>query len=65
MEKQKTCANCNRDLDIGVDIIKVDEGVMGTKGFVPLENNLLFCCERCLRDYFDLGDLPSVPKRIP
>ena len=65
MENKKTCANCVRQLDIGVDAIRVDEGVMGMKGFVPLENTLLFCSERCLRDYFDMGDLPSVPRRMP
>ena len=66
METKKTCANCIRDLDVGTDVLRVDEGVIGTKcGFVPLENGLLFCCDRCLRDYFDMGDLPSVPPRIP
>ena len=65
MENNKTCANCIRELDIGVDVLRVDEGVIGMKGFVPLENTLLFCCERCLRDYFDIGDLPSMPGRFP
>ena len=65
MEINKTCANCIRELDIGVDVLRVDEGVIGMKGFVPLENTLLFCCERCLRDYFDIGDLPGVPRRFP
>jgi hypothetical protein len=65
MENKKTCASCRRELDIGVDVIKVDEGVIGVKGFVPLEKMLFFCCERCLRDYFDLSGLPSLPPRIP
>jgi hypothetical protein len=65
MENNKTCANCIRELDIGVDTIRVDEGVIGMKGFIPLENTLLFCCERCLRDYFDIGNLPSMPERFP
>lgn len=63
--KNEKCANCNRELNLGVDAIRVDEGVIGMKGFIPLENTMLFCCERCLRDYFDLGDLPSVPNRMP
>jgi hypothetical protein len=65
MEIEKTCANCIRQLDIGVDTLRVDEGVIGTKGFIPLENTLFFCCDRCLRDYFDIGDLPSMPGRFP
>jgi hypothetical protein len=65
MENNKTCANCVRELDMGTDVLKVDEGVIGPKGFIPLENALFFCCERCLRDYFDIGDLPSIPGRFP
>ena len=65
MVNDKNCANCRRDLGVGVDTIRVDEGVIGTKDFVPLDNTMFFCCERCLRDYFDMGDLPSMPPRIP
>jgi hypothetical protein len=65
MENKRTCANCDRELDIGVDAIRVDEGVMGMKGFVPLEKTLLFCCEKCLIEYYDLGNLSSMPRRIP
>jgi len=66
MEIKKTCSNCIRELEIGMDLLRVDQGVLGTKGtFVPLENTLLFCGERCLRDYFDIGDLPSMPGRVP
>ena len=64
MEDKKTCANCQHDLDVGVDAIKVDKGVIGMRGFEPLET-LLFCSENCLRDYYDLGDLPKAPRRIP
>ena len=64
-QENKTCANCRRELHLGVDAIKLTVGVMGLKGLVPLEEALLFCCEKCLREYHDLGDLPSVPKRIP
>lgn len=65
MKTKNRCANCKCDLDIGHDVIKVDEGVMGVKGFVPLEKTLLFCCERCLKDYYDLDDLLGMPSRIP
>ena len=65
MEDEKTCANCICRLDVGADAIKVDEGVIGVKDFVPLQKTLLFCSERCVREYFDMGDLPSMPPRIP
>jgi hypothetical protein len=65
MEDEKTCANCKQELDIGVDAIRIDEGVIGMKDFVPLDKTLFFCSEDCISSYFDLGILPSVPKRIP
>ena len=65
MEKKKTCANCRRELDVGVDATRVDEGVIGLKDFVPLGDPLFFCCEKCVHIYFDLGSLPSLQKRIP
>ena len=64
-EKKKICTNCLKDLDIGLDAIRVEEGVIGTRDFVPLEKTMFFCSEKCLRDYFDLGDLPSLPPRVP
>jgi len=65
MEKKKKCANCRRDLDLGVDVLSVGEGVIGMKGFVPLESPMFFCCEKCLKEYIDLDDLPSMPGRLP
>ena len=65
MENKQNCANCQRELDVGVDAGMWVDGVMGTKDFIPLENMLLFCCDQCHRDYFDIGSLPSVSPRIP
>jgi len=66
MDKEKqTCANCRGELNLGAEAIRVDEGVIGMRGFVPLEKTLLFCNDKCLTDYYDLGDLPTVPRRIP
>ncbi len=56
---------CHRELDLGVDVKRVEEGVIGIRGFVPLGEAQFFCSEECLRDDFDLSDLPSVPPRIP
>lgn len=65
MEKEKQCSNCRRKLDIGVDAIRVNHGVIGIRDFVPLDEMMFFCGEDCLRDYYDLGDLPKMPRRIP
>lgn len=65
MENKKKCANCTQELNIGTDAIKVEEGVMGVKDFVPLEKVIFFCCEKCLVDYFDMSNLPSLPRRVP
>lgn len=65
METTHTCSHCRRDLDVGLDAIEVNAGVVGMKGFVPLGEKLLFCCEECIRDYYDLGDLAKVGPRIP
>ena len=48
METKKSCVNCGHELDVGVDVIKVDEGVIGMRDFVPLGKALFFCCEKCI-----------------
>jgi hypothetical protein len=64
--KKKICNNCRRELDVGIEVLRVEQGVIGTKrNFVNLDDEKLFCCEKCLRDYYDLDDLPSLPGRIP
>lgn len=64
--KKTTCKNCRRDLDVGVEVLRVEQGVIGTRmNFVNLDDEKLFCCERCLRDYYDPDDLPTLPPKIP
>lgn len=66
MTSKKKCSNCQRELDIGTDTLRVEEGVIGTReSFVPLDKILYFCSDKCLKDYFDMSDLPSLPPRIP
>jgi len=60
------CAACRTNLEEGMDVIQVEEGIIGLRGFVSLEKPLLFCSVDCLRDYFT----PSkggykLPRRIP
>jgi hypothetical protein len=65
--KKMSCENCRRVLDVGSDnVLRVEQGVIGTKkNFVNLDKAKLFCCEKCLQEYYDLDDLPSLPPRIP
>lgn len=65
MENKKICANCRQELDIGFDAIRVDAGVIGMKDFIPLDKILFFCSEDCIKNYYDLGDLPEVGRRVP
>ena len=57
------CASCQRNLTEGMDVLGVQEGVVGPRGFVPLEEILLLCSEECLRTYFadPSGDVERVP----
>ena len=64
-DNKNTCANCRRELDVGVDAIESQAGVIGLKGFVPLGEILFFCCDRCISEHFDLSDLPKKQPRIP
>ena len=62
------CAHCREEIDYGKDVLSVEEGVAGPRGFVPLEEKLFFCSEECLRDYYDkvdLSKLPKVKRRVP
>ena len=58
------CAGCGDDIDFGGDAMAVEEGVLGPRGFVPLEKKL-FCSEQCISEYFCNDDLEEVPRRIP
>lgn len=53
---------------MGKDVLGVQEGVIGPRGFVPLEDMLFFCSDDCSRDYFgkvDLSKLPKVNRKVP
>ena len=55
---------CKRKLNIGLDVIGVQNGVIGTRGFIPLEDMILFCNEECLKKYFENNNLNNT-QRIP
>jgi len=57
------CENCRRDLLLGYDVIAIQNGVIGGRGFVPLDDLAYFCCDRCVRDFY--GNGVEVKPRIP
>ena len=60
------CTNCRRELDVGNDVWSLHEGVIGTRGVVPLADPEVFCSEACLRAHFDEGEnVATLARRIP
>ena len=57
------CASCQKDLEDGMDVIGVQEGIIGSRGFVALDEMLLFCSVSCLRNYF--ADPKGYVERVP
>ncbi len=61
------CAQCQRLILEGRDAIEVREGVVGLRGFIPLEAVLCLCGKNCLLSYFGSRDgvVYELPPRIP
>jgi hypothetical protein len=59
------CTNCQRELVIGTDVLGLQEGVIGTRGLVPLAAMLFFCGEECLKEYHDDSGVATFPGRKP
>lgn len=57
------CASCQKELKEGQDVIGVQEGIIGPRGFVQLEERLLLCSIDCMKSYF--ADNGSYVERIP
>ncbi len=64
-EEKLKCVCCGRELALGWDVIQVEEGVIGPRGLIPLDKELLFCGEKCLRNFFDDSIVEKLPRRIP
>ena len=46
------CTECQRELSLGEDCIQIQGGVIGPRGFVPVEEPTYLCDHVCARDYF-------------
>ncbi len=72
MDKQKEkpvepvrCTQCRRQLDLGVDSVSMQHGVMGPRGFVALNEPRFFCDEDCLERWLTDAEVVKLPRRIP
>ena len=60
------CSTCRKELNEGMDVLEVQEGVVGTRGFVPLDSNAVFCSVECLKEYFRASKgYEKAPRRVP
>ncbi len=59
------CCTCRRELEEGMNVLEVQEGIIGKLGFVALGEKLLFCNFECLRDYLDGSKGHVLKRRIP
>lgn len=61
------CEQCNANLQTGVNVLGLQEGILGSSGFVELEDRKVFCNEECLAEYLATlrRDVWKVKRRIP
>lgn len=59
------CTNCRKELQIGFDVLGVQEGVIGTRGLVPVADLQVFCSEHCVQKYYGDEDVATLPRRTP
>jgi hypothetical protein len=58
------CAYCRASLALGTDVLALTRGVLGPRGFIPLEEPVLLCSEACLARYAEPVE-EGPPPRIP
>lgn len=64
-QQSKKCSSCQRQLELGVDVLCVEEGVIGPRGIVPLKDLLFFCSDSCVAGYFGNTDEIKLNRRVP
>ena len=59
------CGSCARKLEMGMDVFGVRQGVIGQRGFIPLEEHELFCSTECLVRKYNKGSVTHLDERVP
>lgn len=65
---QPKCIECKQPLYLGDELIRLETGVLGGKGFValPTERTIHLCNSECARRYFiPEEDVVKMKRRIP
>ena len=62
--EQKRCTQPRQTLNLGVDVASIREGVLGPRGFVPLEDPRLRAVETASRPNGSDDDVIEMPRRI-
>jgi len=62
---QRLCAHCQRQIQLGEDVLTLRQGVVGPRGLVPLEKPIWFCDGECAARYFSDEEIVQLPRRIP
>jgi hypothetical protein len=42
------CSTCHREIQHGEDVLALERGVIGPRGYIPLDEPQYFCSEHCL-----------------
>lgn len=63
--RQRPCAHCQRQIQLGEDVFALEQGVIGPRGLVPLEKPIWFCDGECAERYFSDEEVVQMPRRIP
>lgn len=58
------CVECRCGIRQGEDALLTQRGVAGPRGFVPVEDAVLLCCEECADAYFSGDDAVPIKRRI-
>lgn len=64
-KNRRLCAHCQRQIQLGEDVLALEQGVIGPRGLVPLEKSLWFCDGECAARYFGEEEVVQLPRRIP
>ena len=60
------CLTCKRELKEGMDVLKLEEGIVSVSGVVAIEDPKHFCSIECLKRFFTPEfDYYKLPRRIP
>ncbi len=58
------CVECRCEIRQGEDVLLTHRGVASPRGFVPVEDPELLCCEACAGAHFDGTDAVPMRRRI-